>query len=365
MKKWYESAFCNKLAAWIAGYFIFAAVWCLCCFLYFECSFMPAWQYLQSGEWDRIPCTITQSAVTERFHGRSRKRYFVPDINFRYEYQGKQYISNQFAFPEAPNYYERRGKSAMRDFPEGKEMLCWVNPRKPTEAVLLRHNVSALPDAIFFGGFLLLPLAGAILYPFWLCRKQPRIIYFSTTAPLLLWLPLIGLFGVMVWSGIVSVSVWGIACGLGLAGGCFWAAWRQVFRLIPQKPPILTLTTIPQWGGMLEFDWAVPPASKLESFELKLIGEKSRSVRITARTYTIQTDIVLNRHLQRWSAGRKRNKPRTGHVSTPLPNSEMELTLDSSAHGVLRLELTGRTFRGKTCEWAYTLTISTQPEAKR
>ena len=41
----------------------------------------------------------------------------------------------------------------------------------------------------------------------------------------------------------------------------------------------------------------------------------------------------------------------------------MELTLDSEASCILRLELKGRRFNGKICEWGYSLTLE-ELEAK-
>ncbi len=46
-----------------------------------------------------------------------------------------------------------------------------------------------------------------------------------------------------------------------------------------------------------------------------------------------------------------------------LPGSVLELTSDSEASCILCLELEGRTFKRKNCEWGYGLTLE-EPEAK-
>ena len=123
------------------------------------------------------------------------------------------------------------------------------------------------------------------------------------------------------------------------------------------------MTRLPlNWGGVLEFDWEVPANSRLESFELKLVGMKIKTKACVRFSHT-EIDTVLSRHLQHWSAGRKKNKTRSGHVSCLLPGSAMELTLDSEASCILRLELKGRKFNGKICEWGYSLTLE-ELEAK-
>ena len=370
MKKWYETAFCNKLAGWIAGYMLFAALYSMFIVLLWNTYIVPARQYISSAQWESVPCVITQS-IAEKHWNRAVGTYWIPGIEFQYDYRGRRFRSSQFAFPSASTRYNLRGKAAVRDYPVGKHAVCRVDPDNPSNAVLIRENHGMIPGCLAMILLLIYGLAGAIITPILRLEKQEAIIRFDRNGRFCCFvIPMLLFGGVICWHLIdISTHSGTFYTKLALAFSgvlTVWGVWgtgRYFIRAWKVYPPVLKLTRLPLCrGGMLEFDWEVPANSQLESFELKLVEMKIKT-KAGVRFSHIETDTVLSRHLQHWSAGRKKNKPRSGHVSCLLPESALELTSDSEASCILRLELEGRTFKRKTCEWGYGLTLE-EPEAK-
>lgn len=364
MKKWYETEFCNKLAGWIAGYMLFAALYSMFIVLAWNMCIVPARQYISSAQWESVPCIITQSTA-EKHWSRGFGTYWEPRVEFQYDYRGQRFWSSQFAFPSASTRYNHRGKTAVRDYPVGKHTVCRVDPNNPSNAVLIRENHGMIPGCLAMILFLIYGLVGAIITPILLLEKQEAIIRFDRNGRFYCFvIPMLLFGGVICWC-LTDILVYSGTFSIKLALAFFgvltsWGVWetgRYFIRTWKVYPPILKLTRLPlNWGGVLEFDWEVPANSRLESFELKLVGMKIKTKACVRFSHT-EIDTVLSRHLQHWSAGRKKNKTRSGHVSCLLPGSAMELTLDSEASCILRLELKGRRFNGKICEWGYSLTL--------
>ena len=95
----------------------------------------PAAQWFTAQGWQETPCRIVESAfkssVTMGYRGIAKKKVHT---RFRYTYtvDGTPYEAKRFYFSSmffAPE---------MREYPEGKRTVCYVNPKDPTQAVLSR-----------------------------------------------------------------------------------------------------------------------------------------------------------------------------------------------------------------------------------
>ncbi len=132
---------------------------------------IPVWQSIGSADWQAVPCTILESGSAVM---KSRWRT-IPDyrfaVEYRYEFAGQEYRSSKFSF-----FAERSSAtithSLALNYPPGGTTTCFVNPRKPEEAVLdrsIRFGQLMLPASFVFGGALLLMI-------WWLNRRAKRII---------------------------------------------------------------------------------------------------------------------------------------------------------------------------------------------
>ncbi|HEY2585765.1 MAG TPA: DUF3592 domain-containing protein [Tepidisphaeraceae bacterium] len=88
--------------------------------------------------WDKVPCTILDSTVTEHPEtgsGEDRTTYSV-EVRYRYTVSGRTYESSRLnVFP--PFAGSRPEKQAIANrYPPGSTAVCYVNPADPTDAVL-------------------------------------------------------------------------------------------------------------------------------------------------------------------------------------------------------------------------------------
>ncbi len=102
--------------------------------------------YYQSRNWERVTCCITKSTAERVEQTWPEPAYYTPKIEFQYVYNEHGYTSQRFKFDCVETKYDRNGKLAARVFEEGELADCYVNPKNPSEAVLLRDG-SLIPLA--------------------------------------------------------------------------------------------------------------------------------------------------------------------------------------------------------------------------
>jgi hypothetical protein len=119
------------LLAWLP-----AAVWCV----HGLPDLIKAWQM---HLWVQTPCRVVSTEPVAYLWG-AQWQDAVPGITlygtavaYRYEFGGNQYSANRYA---ASWSYARIGRvtpeEALAQFPPGRELICFVNPGNPAEAVL-------------------------------------------------------------------------------------------------------------------------------------------------------------------------------------------------------------------------------------
>lgn len=105
-------------------------------------------QRIQRYTWEKVPCRIMTSQVDERG---PRDRPYSLVVAYAYEYGGKPYQGSVYAAGyRGENSYNKTSRLAAK-YPEGRETVCYLNRRQPTEAVLDRGS-------LWFGFVLLFPL---------------------------------------------------------------------------------------------------------------------------------------------------------------------------------------------------------------
>ncbi len=106
---------------------------------------------LRTWTWHKTPCEILASAVREPDPGERRSGDFYFDVKYRYTFARQTLTSDQYK--RSPKPFSDYSKAARLTelYRSESTGTCYVNPSRPTEAVLERDNFFLLP-------FVLLPL---------------------------------------------------------------------------------------------------------------------------------------------------------------------------------------------------------------
>lgn len=103
--------------------------------------------YLSARSWESVPCTVIASRlepIAPDSKGRPLKRRL--DFRYAYSYRGEIYRSTNVWFIK-PDMEE--SKRLVQRYPRDTATVCWVNPRNPSEAYLLRSFRAELLLALF------------------------------------------------------------------------------------------------------------------------------------------------------------------------------------------------------------------------
>lgn len=98
--------------------------------------------------WQKVPCAVLQSQVEET--GDSDHPYAL-QVRYEYKYEGRAYQADSYATDyRGSDSYDKTNKLAHRYAP-GSQQRCYVNPKRPQQAVLVRGS-------LWFGLLMLFPL---------------------------------------------------------------------------------------------------------------------------------------------------------------------------------------------------------------
>lgn len=125
--------------------------------------------------WAEVEAKIISSEVeTVSMHnpsdrGPSNVTGWEPAITYRYNFKGKDYEGNQYTISSSASRDHDKATSIVRAHPTGSTATVYVNPEKPSEAVLSREDRGA-SAVIFIVGSVLVPvgiimlIAGGAVY---------------------------------------------------------------------------------------------------------------------------------------------------------------------------------------------------------
>ena len=112
-------------------------------FLFFVVFYLPLSNVYKSASWEPVPAAVTASQLAERDGGMNKKASYTIKIEYRYEYNGKNYTGDLYDFFRSRNRYFSFGEMQMQDivddYPAGKKITCLVNPENPDESVISRE----------------------------------------------------------------------------------------------------------------------------------------------------------------------------------------------------------------------------------
>ena len=110
-----------------------------------------------SAGWVETPCVIRESSVSRSTSsnriGERDSEFFTIDVSYDYQFDGKEYTSDQYDFYEISTGEVEWKEEVVEKIPPGTETVCFVNPDEPSEAVLSRGKnvgfVTAIPGLVF------------------------------------------------------------------------------------------------------------------------------------------------------------------------------------------------------------------------
>ncbi len=114
------------------------------------------------NHWVETPCAIqTSEADDSTLNQRGNPKYIV-DITYRYEFDGQPYVGDKLKRLPVEASDPRKVKQKLKEFPAGRETVCYVNPDDPHFAVLIKDSKAGL-YSIWFPCLFIVGGAGIIL----------------------------------------------------------------------------------------------------------------------------------------------------------------------------------------------------------
>lgn len=301
----------------------------------------PVLGYLDARDWPAAACAITASDV-EVVSGDDGNTYRV-DIRYTYTFDGQAYDSDRYSFFNAIATSARPSKQAVVDrHAVGSTATCYVNPAKPSKAVIHRGLSHVLWFALvplvfaFIGGGGLLSIFWSGSRKAWATRHATRADNDDDTAGQEDWLPelahrkdrdaavaershhdretvrptksrwttLLTVTGIaLFWNGIVSVFVVQIFNGnASWFGGLFMIPFvlvglglllAIVYQLLALSNPVAELTFEPRVvavGRPMKLSWTLSgKAERIQKLTVTVEG-------LERATYTRGTDTITDEH---------------------------------------------------------------------
>ncbi|MEO1236612.1 MAG: DUF3592 domain-containing protein [Planctomycetota bacterium] len=100
--------------------------------------FRPMWRVVDARGWPAVPAVVTASDIEHSTDSDGNATYRL-DIAFRYEFNGRTHTSDTYSFWSHVSTGGYDGKrEIVRRYPVGGPATCYVNPDKPTLAVIER-----------------------------------------------------------------------------------------------------------------------------------------------------------------------------------------------------------------------------------
>jgi len=129
----------------------------------------------QVAKWSKQNCTIIKKSVKthEVVGGKSRGIAYSVDIQYLYDYQGENYLSNKYDFQDEiyKQFYDKYedAMAIVDSFDPNCTNICYVNPQKPSEAVLSTKIYKSFKKSFLSLVFIFVGLAMIVL-----CIKEKK-----------------------------------------------------------------------------------------------------------------------------------------------------------------------------------------------
>lgn len=91
---------------------------------------------LDSLNWKETPCTVISSRV--KSHSDSDGTTYSVDVFYLYVFEGREHRSNRYRVFQVSSSGRAGKEAVVKRYPPGMKAVCFVNPKNPSEAVLVR-----------------------------------------------------------------------------------------------------------------------------------------------------------------------------------------------------------------------------------
>jgi len=124
----------------------------------------------QSHFWTKTPATIYESAVGEN----GGKKGFEVIMHYGYEWNGQHYEGRKVRLGK-DTFDASESQQVVNRFPSGAATNCYVNPERPTEAVLMQSSLKEWFILLIPGIFMLVGAVGIYVTLTWKAEKDRPI----------------------------------------------------------------------------------------------------------------------------------------------------------------------------------------------
>ncbi len=122
----------------------------------------PCWQLLNARGWVETDAVVESSRVSEQRGSKGGTTYAVK-INYSYQYDNLRYTGTRYNFDSGHSSGYESKRVIVERYPKGKQIKCYVDPDKPSRAVIVRELGDMLWLRILMPGlFFCIGLGGII-----------------------------------------------------------------------------------------------------------------------------------------------------------------------------------------------------------
>lgn len=347
----------------------------------------PVLQMRQSAGWVSTPCTILSSEV--RTHRGDKSTTYSVEIIYAYDFEGKQYRSNQFKFMSVSSSGLQGKQALVAQYPPGSQATCYVDPTDPYHSVINRDFSPEMLIGLLPIIFLLIGTIGLVAMMRWSGKSdQPdspaaalKAMKASANLPTgavtlepaqspaskLIFMTIFGL----VWNGIVGVFVvvtirsWqkdqGDVCStlflipFVIIGLVVIGAMIHTFLAMFNPRPRVTLSNgAPRLGETVKLTWEmIGSAHRIQRLKVRIEAREQATYRRGTRTYT-------DRHVFFVQTPVDTTKPMDivrGQATLEIPEDTMHSWSASSNSIIWELIVHGEIARWPDVKETYTLDV--------
>lgn len=76
--------------------------------------------------------------------GRGPREVYRPKITYRYRFEGSEYTSDRYSLVDLATNDERAQRAKLSEFPVGRSITVYVNPKSPDEAVIDKNETKGV-----------------------------------------------------------------------------------------------------------------------------------------------------------------------------------------------------------------------------
>jgi len=132
---------------------------------------IPKWMtYNDAQSWQETPAKVIWSAV--RSHDSDDGTTYSVDIFYRYKFGDREYKSNTIDLISSSSSGRSSKQEKVKAHPPGKEIVCYVNPEKPWQALLERDPGWGALFALFPLPFIAIGVVGL----WWMFKKRKKAV---------------------------------------------------------------------------------------------------------------------------------------------------------------------------------------------